>query len=50
MKSLRVAALALCSVAGIGLVTSALAQNMAAKPGAPKQLTDTRTGKVWTPA
>jgi len=50
MKSLRVAALAVCGVAGIGLATSALAQNMAARPGTPGQLTDTRTGKVWTPA
>jgi len=50
MKSLRFTALAVCSVAGIGLAASALAQNMAAKPGTPGQLTDQRTGKVWTPA
>jgi hypothetical protein len=50
MKSLRSTALALCGVAAVGLAGSALAQNMAARPGAPGQLTDTRTGKVWTPA
>jgi len=50
MKSLRFTALALCSAAGIGLGVSALAQNMAATPAGPGQLTDTRTGKVWTPS
>jgi len=37
-------------LAAIGLAGSAVAQNIAARPGAPGQLTDTRTGKVWTPA
>lgn len=50
MKSSRFAAFALGGLAAIGLATAALAQNMAASPGAPGQLTDTRTGKVWTPS
>jgi hypothetical protein len=50
MKSLRSPVLIVCSVAAIGLATSVSAQNLAATPGAPGQLTDTRTGKVWTPA
>jgi len=50
MRSFRFSAFALFSAAGIGLATASLAQNMAASPGAPGQLTDTRTGKVWTPA
>jgi len=46
----------LCSTAAlggllaIGLGSAAVAQNIAATPRAPGQLTDTRTGKVWTPA
>lgn len=50
MKISRVAALSLCAAAGIGFAASAIAQNTAASPGSPGQLTDTRTGKVWTPA
>jgi len=50
MKSSSLAILALCGVAAIGLAPSVLAQNMAVSPGGPGQLTDTRTGKVWTPA
>ncbi|CAN5500038.1 hypothetical protein BH10PSE6_BH10PSE6_02090 [soil metagenome] len=50
MKSSRFAALALGGLAAIGLSTSAVAQSMAASPGVPGQLTDTRTGKVWTPS
>lgn len=41
--------LVLGCLAAIGLGPAA-AQNVAASPGAPGQLTDTRTGKVWTPA
>jgi len=50
MKPLRSTALALGGLLAIGLAGSAFAQNMAARPGVPGQLTDTRTGKVWTPA
>jgi len=50
MKTLRIVGIALCSVAGLVLAVPAMAQNVAARPGAPGQLTDTRTGKVWTPA
>jgi hypothetical protein len=42
-------ALVVGGLAVIGLATPTLAQNMAASPGAPGPLTDTRTGKVWTP-
>jgi len=50
MKSSRFVALALGGLAAIGLATSVPAQNMAARPGVAGQLTDTRTGKVWTPS
>ena len=50
MKLLRSTAIALGGVVAIGLAGSAVAQNIAARPGSPGQLTDTRTGKVWTPA
>jgi hypothetical protein len=48
MKALRVAAIAagLFSIGGAG---ASLAQNVAASPGYPGHITDTRTGKVWTP-
>ena len=46
MKKLHFAAAALGGL--VMLATSAFAQNMAARPAA-GQLTDTRTGKVWTP-
>jgi hypothetical protein len=50
MKPLRSTAVALGGLLAIGLAGSALAQNIAASPRVPGQLTDTRTGKVWTPA
>lgn len=50
MSSKRLAALAVCCAAGVGLAMPVLGQNIAAGPGAPGHLTDTRTGKVWTPA
>jgi hypothetical protein len=48
MKFLSSTALALSTL--VGVAGSALAQNVAISPAAPGQLTDTRTGKVWTPA
>lgn len=48
MKLSRIAAIAV-GVAAIGLAGSALAQNVAAGPEMPGHITDTRTGKVWTP-
>jgi hypothetical protein len=36
-------------LAAISLAGAALAQNIAARPGYPGQITDTRTGKVWSP-
>ena len=50
MKYSRFTALALGGLVAIGLAASAPAQNLAASPGMPGQLTDTRTGKVWTPS
>jgi len=47
MKALRILAIA-AGLAAIGAGT-ALAQNVAARPGYPGQFTDTRAGKVWTP-
>src|SRR5213078_4851032 len=47
MKKLRFAAVALGGL--VMLAASAFAQNIAARPGL-GQLTDTRTGKVWTPS
>jgi hypothetical protein len=41
---------ALAALAAIGLASPALAQNIATGSAASGQLTDTRTGKVWTPA
>jgi len=49
MKSFRFTALALGGLAAVGLAVSASAQNIATRPGVPGQLTDTRTGKLWTP-
>jgi hypothetical protein len=49
MKLLRFAAIA-AGVAAIGATGSSLAQNVAASPGYPGHITDTRTGKVWTPS
>jgi hypothetical protein len=48
MTASRFVAIA-ASMAAIGLAGAALAQNVAARPGYPGQVTDTRTGKVWTP-
>jgi hypothetical protein len=48
MKVSRFAAIA-AGVAAIGLAGSALAQNLAAGPEYSGHITDTRTGKVWTP-
>ena len=49
MKASRFAAIA-AGVAAIGLAGSALAQNLAAGPDYSGHITDTRTGKVWTPS
>jgi hypothetical protein len=49
MKTSRFVAIA-AGLAGIGLAGASLAQNLAARPGYPGQVTDTRTGKVWTPS
>lgn len=49
MTFLRSTALVLGCLAAIGFAGSAVAQSVAARPGGPGQLTDTRTGKVWTP-
>jgi hypothetical protein len=48
MKASRFAAIA-AGVAAIGLAGSALAQNVAAGPEVSGHITDTRTGKVWSP-
>lgn len=48
MKASRFVAIA-ASLAAIGLAGAAVAQNIAARPGYPGQITDTRTGKVWAP-
>ena len=48
MKASRFAAIA-ASVAAIGLAGSALAQNLATGPEYSGHITDTRTGRVWTP-
>lgn len=50
MKSSSFAAVAFGGLAAIGLASSAVAQNTTARPAVPGQLTDTRTGKVWTPS
>jgi len=50
MKSLHFGAISLLGAAAIGFAAPAAAQNMAARPGSPGQVTDTRTGKVWTPS
>jgi hypothetical protein len=44
------AATTACCLAIAGFALPLGAQNMAASPGIAGQLTDTRTGKVWTPA
>lgn len=49
MKRASIAALAAGLVALGGLAGAALAQNLAASPGYPGHVTDTRTGRVWTP-
>jgi hypothetical protein len=49
MKALCSKSLLGCLVV-LGLAGAAAAQNVAVSPGAPGKLTDTRTGKVWTPA
>ena len=48
MNLLRSTALVLGTLAA--LAGAAVAQNVATTPAAPGQLTDTRTGKVWTPS
>jgi len=48
MRSSRVAAIA-AGMAAIGLAGSALAQNLATSPEYAGHITDTRTGRVWTP-
>jgi hypothetical protein len=48
MKASRLAAVT-ASAAAIGLAGSALAQNVASGPAYSGRITDTRTGKVWTP-
>jgi hypothetical protein len=48
MKASRFVAIA-AGLAAIGLAGASLAQNIAARPGYPGQVTDTRTGKVWAP-
>lgn len=48
MKASRFAAVA-AGVAAIGLAGSALAQNLATSPEYSGHITDTRTGRVWTP-
>jgi len=42
--------LAAAAASLVVLAASALAQNMAARPATMGQLTDTRTGRVWTPS
>jgi len=42
--------MAVGAVSLVVLAVSAVAQNMAARPASMGQLTDTRTGKVWTPS
>jgi len=49
MNKSLIAALAAAMVAFGGLAGAALAQNLAASPGYPGHVTDTRTGRVWTP-
>jgi hypothetical protein len=49
MKALRIVAIA-AGLAAIGAAGTSLAQNVAASPGYPGNITDTRTGKVWTPS
>jgi len=49
MKTSRFFAVA-AGLAGIGFAGASLAQNLAARPGYPGQITDTRTGRVWTPS
>jgi len=48
MKASRFAAI-VAGVAAIGLAGSALAQNLATGPEYSGHITDTRTGRVWTP-
>jgi hypothetical protein len=50
MKISGLTSSALVALAVIGLAGPTLAQNIATGPAASGQLTDTRTGKVWTPA
>src|SRR4029079_1053664 len=48
MKILRIAAVA--GLLAAGVAASSLAQNLAAGAGYSGRITDTRTGKVWTPS
>ena len=49
MNASRLAALAVGLMA-LGMAGSVLAQNVATSPGYSGRITDTRTGKVWTPS
>jgi len=49
MKASRVAAIA-AGLLAVGVAGSSLAQNVAARPGYSGNITDARTGKVWTPS
>jgi hypothetical protein len=49
MNASRLVAIAVGLLA-IGAASSTLAQNVAARPGYAGHITDTRTGKVWTPS
>jgi hypothetical protein len=49
MKAPRIVAIA-AGLAAIGAAGTSLAQNMATGPGYSGHITDTRTGKVWTPS
>ena len=49
MKARRIATIA-AGLLAIGAAGSSVAQNVAVSPGYPGHVTDTRTGKVWTPS
>jgi len=50
VRYVQSAALALSALMSVALASPALTQNVATGPATPGQLTDTRTGKVWTPS